>query len=156
MNKVILVGRLTRDPEIRYSQSAEPLAVTRYSLAVNRRFKREGEPDADFINCVSFGKAAEFANKYYKKGQMVAVSGRLQISSWEDQTGQKRWSTDVIIEDQTFAESKTSYESRESRDSQADRDMAQARQESGQNQMFFEPDGFSAIAESIDDEELPF
>ncbi len=80
MNKVILMGRLTKDPEVRYSsQKAEPLAVARYTLAVNRRFKRQGELDADFINCVSFGKAGEFAERYFKKGQMVSVVGRLQV-----------------------------------------------------------------------------
>lgn len=112
MNKVILMGRLTQNPEVRYSQAAEPLAIARYTLAVNRRFKRQGEPDADFINCVSFGKLAEFAEKYYKKGQMVSIVGRLQVRSWEDQNGQKRWSTDVVVEEQYFAESKTAFESR--------------------------------------------
>ena len=77
MNKVILMGRLTKDPEVRYAQSSEPLAVARYTLAVNRRFKRQGEQDADFIGCVAFGKAGEFAEKYFKKGQMVGVVGRL-------------------------------------------------------------------------------
>ena len=91
MNKVILMGRLTRDPEIRYSQSAEPLAITRYSLAVNRQFKRDGEPDADFINVVAFGKRGEFASKYFKKGQMVAVVGQLRINSYEDQNGQQKF-----------------------------------------------------------------
>lgn len=112
MNKVILMGRLTRDPEIRYSQSAEPLAITRYSLAVNRQFKRDGEPDADFINVVAFGKRGEFASKYFKKGQMVAVVGQLRINSYEDQNGQKKWSTDVVVDEQHFAESRASFESR--------------------------------------------
>ena len=106
MNKVILMGRLVKDPEVRYSQGSEPLAIARYTLAVNRRFKREGEQDADFIGCVAFGKAGEFAEKYYRKGQMVSVIGRLQVRSWDDQNGQKRWSTDVVIEEQYFAESK--------------------------------------------------
>jgi len=151
MNKVILMGRLTRDPETRYSQSAEPVAVTKYSLAVNRRFKRDGEPDADFFNCTAFGKAGEFAEKYFKKGQMVSVVGRLQNHSWDDQqTGQKRYATDVIIEDQYFAESKASFEQR------SGYDAAPKQEPKDQNQVYFEPDGFSAIAESIDDEELPF
>ena len=149
MNKVLLLGRLTRDPETRYSQSAEPVAVTKYALAVNRRFKREGEPDADFFNCTAFGKAAEFAEKYFKKGQMVAIAGHLQNRSWDDQqTGQKRFATDIIIEEQHFAESRASFESRSGV-------SGAPRQEAGQ-QPFYEPDGFSAIAESIDDEELPF
>ena len=87
MNKVILMGRLTKNPEVRYSQSADPLAVARYTLAVNRRFRREGEPDADFINVVAFGKQGEFAEKYFKKGQMVSVVGRLRRS--DDQDGKK-------------------------------------------------------------------
>ena len=106
MNKVILMGRLVRDPEVRYSQGNEPMAVARYTLAVNRRFKRQGEQDADFIGCVAFGKAGEFAEKYFKKGQMVSVVGRLQVRSWDDNEGKKRWSTDVVIEEQYFAESK--------------------------------------------------
>lgn len=79
MNKVILMGRLTKDPEVRYAQGSEPLAVARYTLAVNRRFKRQGEQDADFIGCVAFGKAGEFAEKYFKKGQMVGVVGRYRF-----------------------------------------------------------------------------
>lgn len=81
MNKVILMGRLVKEPEVRYSQGAEPIAVARYTLAVNRRFKRQGEPEADFINCVAFGKTGEFAEKYFKKGQLVAITGRLQVRS---------------------------------------------------------------------------
>lgn len=106
MNKAILMGRLTRDPEVRYTQKGEPIAISRYTLAINRRFKRAGEPDADFIECVAFGRAGEFAEKYFRKGQMVSVVGRLQVRSWEDQNGQKRWSTDVVVEEQYFAESK--------------------------------------------------
>ena len=107
MNKVILMGRLTQNPEVRYTQAAEPLAVARYTLAVNKRFKRQGEADADFINCISFGKAAEFAERYFKKGQMVSVIGRLQVRSWDDQSGQKRWTTEVVIEEQYFADRKS-------------------------------------------------
>ncbi len=110
MNKVMLMGRLTRDPEINYSNSAEPLAICRYSLAVNKRFKRDGEPDADFINCVAFGKTGEFAEKYFAKGQMVSVVGRLQVRNWEDQNGQKRTTTEVVVEEQFFAESRKSSE----------------------------------------------
>lgn len=106
MNKVILMGRPVKEPEVRYSQGTEPLAIARYTLAVNRRFKRQGEPEADFINCVAFGKTGEFAEKYFKKGQMVSVVGRLQVRSWEDNEGKKRWSTDVIVEEQYFAEGK--------------------------------------------------
>ena len=87
MNKVILMGRLTRDPEVRYSQGSDPVAVAKYTLAVNRRFKRQGEQDTDFIGCIAFGKAGEFAEKYFKKGQMVSIIGRLQVRSWDDNEG---------------------------------------------------------------------
>ncbi len=106
MNKVILMGRLTRDPEVRYSQSANPMAIARYSLAVNRRFKREGEPDADFINCVAFGKTGEFVEKYLKKGQLINVIGSLRTGSYDDKDGKKVYTTDVVVEEHFFAESK--------------------------------------------------
>lgn len=146
MNKAIVMGRLTKDPEIRYSQSADPLAIARYTLAVNRKFKRDGEPEADFIPCVVFGKQAEFAEKYLKKGMMIAVSGRIQVRSWDDQSGQKRWSTEVVIEEQDFAESKASFESRAGSFNYPD-EPQERHGDSG---------GFSAIAESIDDDDLPF
>lgn len=111
MNKVILMGRLTKDPEARYSQGAEGTAVSRYSLAVNRSYKREGEPDADFINIIAFGKRGEFAGKYFKKGMMVAVVGELRIISFTDKDGNKRWSTYVIVTDQYFAGGKKEEES---------------------------------------------
>ena len=103
MNKVILMGRLVKDPEVRYSPGAEPLAVARYTLAVNRRFKKKGEEDADFIQCVAFGKAGEFAEKYFRKGQLVSIVGRLQVRTWDDNDGKKHWATDVIAEEQYFA-----------------------------------------------------
>lgn len=111
MNKVILMGRLTRDPEVRYSQGTPPMAIARYAIAVNRRFKRDGEPEADFINIVAFGKAGEFAEKYFKKGQQVVVVGRLQTGSYEKE-GVKHYTTDVIAEEQEFAESKKNFEER--------------------------------------------
>ena len=111
MNKVLLMGRLTKEPEVRYSKGPEPLAVAKYTLAVNRRFKHQGEPEADFINCVAFGKLGEFAEKYLKKGQLISIVGRLQVSSWNDQKGQKRWSTDVVVEEQYFAESNKNTQS---------------------------------------------
>lgn len=138
MNKVILMGRLTRSPEVRYSQGAEPVAVARYTLAVNRRFKRKDEPEADFIPCVAFGKRGEFAEKYFRKGQLVGVIGRLQVRSWEDKEGKKHWTTEVIIEEQHFAESKNS--------------QAAAPKEGGQAPA----DGFYPIDESVEDEDLPF
>lgn len=102
MNKTILMGRLTKDPEIRYTQGSEPLAIARYTLAVNRRFKKKGEQEADFINCMAFGKTAEFAEKYLNKGQMISIVGRLQVSSWNDKEGKKRYSTDVVVEEHYF------------------------------------------------------
>lgn len=108
MNKVILIGRLTKDPEVRYSQGNTATAIARYTLAVDRRFKRENEPSADFINCVVFGKAAEFTEKYLSKGTKVAVTGRIQTGSYTNKDGQTVYTTDVVVEDQEFAESKGS------------------------------------------------
>ncbi len=107
MNKVILVGRLTRDPDVRYTGEGNSMAVARYTLAVDRRFKREGEPTADFINCVAFGKSAEFVDKYLHKGTKMVVSGRIQTGSYTNKDGQKVYTTDVVIEEQEFAESKS-------------------------------------------------
>ena len=106
MNKVVLMGRLTRDPDVRYTQGDRPLAVARYTLAVNRRFKRDNEPDADFISCVAFGRAGEFAEKYLKQGTKIVVSGRIQTGSYTNKDGMKVYTTDVVIEEQDFAESK--------------------------------------------------
>ena len=139
MNKVILMGRLTRSPEVRYSQGMEPIAVARCTLAVNRRFKRKDEPEADFIPCVAFGKSGEFAEKYFKKGQMVSIAGRLQVRSWEDNEGKKRWTIEIIVEEQYFAESKKNSN-------------AAAPKEGGQAPA----DGFYPIDESVEDEDLPF
>lgn len=103
MNKVILIGRLTKDAEVRYSGET---AVARYTLAVDRRFKRDGEPEADFINCVAFGKQGEFAEKYLKKGMKIAVTGRIQTGSYSNKEGVKVYTTDVIVEEHEFCESK--------------------------------------------------
>lgn len=132
MNKVILMGRLTREPEVRYLQGESQTAVARYTLAVNRTFKRDGEPDADFINCVAFGRAAEFAEKYLKKGSRILISGRIQTGSYTDRDGRKVYTTDVIVETQEFTESK----------------QQEKREETS-------PDGFMNIPDGID-EQLPF
>lgn len=109
MNKVILMGRLTKDPDVRYTGNDNSMALARYTLAVDRRFKREGdEQTADFINCVAFGKSAEFAEKYFRQGIKIAVSGRIQTGSYTNKDGQKVYTTDVVVEDQEFAESKSS------------------------------------------------
>ena len=106
MNKVILMGRLTRDPEVRYSAGENALAIARYTLAVDRRFRRDGEASADFIQCVSFGRTAEFAEKYFRQGLKIAVTGRIQTGSYTNRDGQKVYTTEVVVEDQEFAESK--------------------------------------------------
>ena len=107
MNKVQLVGRLTRDPEIRYSQGENATATARFSVAVNRRFKNaEGNYDADFINCVAFGKSAEFVEKYFKKGMAIGLTGRIQTGNYTNKDGQKVYTTDVIVEETEFVESK--------------------------------------------------
>ena len=108
MNKVILMGRLTRDPEVRYSQSgANQLAIARYTLAVDRRFKRDGDSQsADFIRCVAFGRSAEFAEKYFRQGIKIAVDGRIQTGSYQDKDGKTVYTTEVVVENQEFCESK--------------------------------------------------
>ena len=168
MNKVILIGRLTRDPEVRYSQSAEPIAIARYALAVNRRFKKEGEPDADFINCVSFGKQAEFIEKYFKKGMQIAVTGRISVRTFDDATGQRRWMTDVVVEEAEFTESRSAFEARMANqtgqqshyDSMAERYTPPSDPMGGglsaPAPSTAPPEGFAAITESIDEDDLPF
>ena len=113
MNKVILMGRLTRDPEVRYSQGENATAVARYTLAVDRRQSRNnqnGEQTADFIQCVAFGRSGEFAEKYFRKGMKVLVTGRIQTGSYTNKDGQKVYTTDVVVEEQEFCESKKSNE----------------------------------------------
>ena len=157
MNKVILMGRLAREPEVRYSQGAESFAIARYTLAVNRRFKRQGEPEADFINCVAFGKTGEFAEKYFKKGQMVSVVGRLQVRSWDDNEGKKRWSTDVIVEEQYFAEGKHDSEKNGGSKPAPEQNRPAAASNKPAKQMgLADSPGFYPIDESIEDDDLPF
>ena len=107
MNKVIEIGRLTKDPEIRYSQGANATCVARYTLAVDRKFKQEGQPNADFINCIAFGKLGEFAEKYLHKGTKIAVTGRIQTGSYKNKDGNTVYTTDVVVEEQEFCESKS-------------------------------------------------
>ena len=135
MNKVELIGRLTRDAEIRYSQGENPMAIARYTLAVDRRFKKDGEATADFINCVAFGKNGEFAEKYLYKGTKIAVSGRIQTGSYTNKDGQKVYTTDVVVEEQEFCESKSS--------NQQDKPKPM-------------DDGFMDIPDNLDAEDLPF
>lgn len=108
MNKVILMGRLTRDPEVRYTQGDNASAVARFSLAIDRKFKKDGEQTADFISCVAFGKTGEFIEKYGRKGTKFVVEGRIQTGSYTNKDGQKVYTTDVVVEQVEFAESKAS------------------------------------------------
>ena len=151
MNKVILMGRLTRDPEVRYSQGESPMAIARYTLAVDRRFNRNNdEQTADFIGCVAFGRAGEFAEKYFRKGTKVAITGRIQTGSYTNKDGVKVYTTDVVVEDQEFAESKNSNNN--SGDNYGNNF-------GGGNSQSAAPmaadDGFMNIQDGID-EELPF
>jgi len=107
MNKVILMGRLTRDPEVRYSQGENSLAIARFSLAVDRRFKRQGETETDFFNCTAFGKQAEFVEKYLKQGTKMLVTGRVQNDNYTNKEGQKVYSVQIIVDELEFAESKS-------------------------------------------------
>ena len=153
MNKVILMGRLTRDPDIRSSQGDNPTTVARYTLAVDRRFRRDGEQTADFISCVAFGRSAEFAEKYFHQGIKIAITGRIQTGSYTNRDGAKVYTTDVVVEEQEFAESKnadtsgsSSYQSYE-RPSAAPARPAPAADD--------DDDGFMTIPDGLD-EELPF
>ena len=147
MNKAILMGRLTRDPEVRYTQGDNQMAIARYTLAVDRRFNRNGDENtADFIPCVAFGKAGEFAERYFRKGIKIAVTGRIQTGSYTNKDGVKVYTTEVVVEEQEFAESKNSSANTEGGfgggNGQSAAPMAAG-------------DGFMNIPDGID-EELPF
>lgn len=139
MNKVILMGRLTGDPEVRYGTGERNMAAGRYTLAVNRRYQRNGEQQADFIRCVAFDKAAEFAEKYFRKGMRVCVTGRIRTGSYTNREGQKVYTTDVIIEEQEFVESKK-----------------EAGQQDRGSHLEGIGDGFMHIPDGVEDESLPF
>ena len=130
------MGRLTRDPDVRYTSGDKPMALARYTLAVDRRFKRDGEATADFIGCVAFGRSAEFAEKYLRQGMRIVVAGRIQTGSYTNKDGVKVYTTDVVVEDQEFAESKKDTTSNKA-------------------PVTTDSDGFMNIPEGID-EELPF
>lgn len=138
MNKIILMGRLTKDPEVRYSQGNNTIAIARYTLAVDRKFKRDGEPNADFINCIAFGKNGEFAEKYLRKGMKILIEGRWQSGSYTNRDGQKVYTNDCVVESCEFAESKNANQS------ERPKSMPQT-----------DSDGFMSIPDGID-EELPF
>lgn len=148
MNKVILMGRLTKDPEVRYSQAATPVAVAKCGIAVKRSYVKPGEPDVDFFNLTAFGRNAEFFEKYFRKGQMVAVAGRIQNNSWEDQQKVKHTNVDIIVEEQHFAESKASFEARASMEAPSTSSMPSP--SSGNQASGFTPTNFD------EDDDLPF
>ena len=148
MNKVILMGRLPRDPEIRYSSGENQTAVARYTLAVDRRFKRQGdEQTADFINCVVFGRGAEFAENYLHQGTKIVAVGRIQTGSYTNKEGQRVYTTDVVVEEQEFAESKAAAANNQGGYQQAAPSKPESVTEAG--------DGFMSIPDVIG-EELPF
>lgn len=139
MNRVILTGRLTRDPEVRYSQGEKSIAIARYTLAVDRKFKKEGEQSADFISCVAMGKNGEFAEKYLKQGTKIVVEGHWQTGSYTNKDGAKVYTNDCMVESHEFCESRNSSQ-------QSNNDRPQPMKDS---------DGFMSIPDGID-EELPF
>lgn len=149
MNKVVLMGRLTRDPEVRYSQGENSLAIARYSLAVDRRFKRDGEQTADFINCVVFGKSAEFTEKYFRQGMRVTICGRIQTGSYTNKDGIKVYTTEVVVEEQEFADGKGDNAGNSGFQPAGQSAPAPSAAPSGAS------DGFMNIPDGID-EELPF
>ena len=144
MNRVILMGRLTRDPEVRYGQN-ESVSVAKFSLAVERKWKRDGEPTVDFINCTVFGKSAEFTEKYFRKGMRVAITGRIQTGSYKNKDGQTVFTTEIIVESQEIAQSKS--ESNES--------STAINAEAGKSPYGSSGDDFMSIPEGAEDE-LPF
>ncbi len=148
MNKVILMGRLTRDPEVRYSQGDKQMAIARYTLAVDRRGRgnaSNGEQTADFIQCIAFGKSGEFAEKYFHQGTKLVVTGRIQTGSYTNKDDQKVYTTDVVVEDQEFAESKGSGEN--SSNNGSNNRAAAASSYQG---------GWANVPDGVEDEGLPF
>ena len=147
MNKVILMGRLTRDPEVRYSTSGDSqLAIARYTLAVDRRFRRDGEQTADFIRCVAFGRSGEFAEKYFHQGTKIVAEGRIQTGSYTNKDGNKVYTTEVVVENQEFAESKASAANNEG----GFQPQAQSAPTAPAG------DGFMNIPDGVEDVGLPF
>lgn len=162
MNKVILMGRLTREPEIRYSQGGSNMCIARYTLAVDRRFGKEGEQSADFIPCVAFGKSAEFAQMYLYKATKIMVTGRITTGSYVNKDGQKVYTTEVTVEDQEFCESKSANSGSAGDNSggqqppQQNRNQGQQRQQQQQSSSLpTDKDGFMQVPEDIADQ-LPF
>lgn len=140
MNRVILMGRLTRDPDVKYSQGEKSIAVARYTLAVDRRGKKDSdsnEQQADFISCVAFDRSGEFADKYFRQGMRVLISGRIQTGSYTNKEGKKVYTTDVVVESQEFADSKNAFGQNTTPESTSN-------------------DGFMNVPDGVDDDTLPF
>ena len=149
MNKVVLMGRLTKDPDVRYTSSENPLAIARYTLAVDRRVRKNSDDaTADFISCKAFGKAGEFAEKYFKKGTKIVISGRIETGSYTNKDGVKVYTTEVVAEEQEFAESKGSAANNQTSAESAAPQSQTAQQEDIDDSFMNIPDGI--------DEELPF
>ncbi|MCR5466798.1 MAG: single-stranded DNA-binding protein [Lachnospiraceae bacterium] len=144
MNKVIMMGRLTRDPEIRYSQGANATTIARFTIAVDRRFKREGEPEADFFNCVAFGKTGDFLEKWFHQGNKILITGRVENDNYTNKDGQKVYGTRISVEEAEFGESKGNSSTQEEKPQNTPKSEARK-----------DKDGFMNIPDGID-EELPF
>lgn len=153
MNKVILMGRLTRNPQVSYSQGASATTVARFSLAVDRKFKREGEPDADFFNCSAFGKQADFVDRFLKQGTKIVVVGRIQNDNYTNKEGQKVYSVQIMVDEIEFAESKNAAGSNNGNTSAANQDSYQ--QSSRPEPSVAAGDGYMNIPDGLNGE-LPF
>ena len=166
MNKVILIGRLTKETDIRLTPAG--LKVAHYTLAVDRRFKKDGEPDADFLPCVAFGKTADFAEKYLTKGAKIAICGRIQTRSYDDKYGQKKYITEIVVDEQYFAESKRNNDfsqeqlgeiaeelKRADKNNSIDQTNEITEKENSKNESDIEQE-VKNIADSLDDDDLPF
>ncbi len=151
MNQVILMGRLTRDPDVRYSQGNQPIAIARYTLAVDRRSWND-EQSADFVSCIAFGKGAEFAEKYLQQGTKILIRGRIQTGSYTNRGGQKVYTTDVVVEEHEFAESKAASQNSGSNYGGYIQEPRQAEPERASSV----GDGFMRIPDGVDDYGLPF
>lgn len=148
MNKVILMGRLTSDPKMDWTRSEDSKQYATYTLAVNRRFKKNGQADTDFISYIAWGAMAEFAEKFMKKGAMFAVEGRLNVRSWDDAEGKKHWTTTVVVENCYFTGSKRDAESKPAQSKPA--------AQTGKQMGLAEQEGFYPIDETVEDDDLPF
>ena len=150
MNKVIMMGRLTRDPEVRYSQGANATTIARFTIAVDRRFKREGEPEADFFNCVAFGKTGEFLEKWFHQGNKILITGRVENDNYTNKDGQKVYGTRISVEEAEFGESKANASDKNQNGSIESNTGVKANVEPKTD-----ANGFMNIPDGID-EELPF